>query len=262
MAQISVVIATKDEEDNIKDCLESIKWADEIIIVDDMSKDRTVEICKDYTSNIILNESKGSFHINKNLGIDRSNGVWILSIDADERGTPELEPEIRHLIDKTEKLGFFINRKNYFLGKWIRGCGWYPDYIVRLFRKGATQWPLEIHDVPNIKDKNKVGYLKSPLIHISYTTLEQYFDKFARYSTRLAQEEHEKGTRITKTSFLLLFLVKPLAWFFNKYILLRGYKDGFRGFFISVSSALTIFMTYAKLWEMQQKPGISSKSRY
>lgn len=253
MARISVVIATKDEERNIKDCLESVKWADEIIIVDDASKDRTVEICREYTSNIISNDSKGSFHVNKNLGIERSGGDWILSIDADEMVAPELEDEIKNIAERTDKLGYYISRKNLFLGKWIRGCGWYPDYIIRLFRKGATRWPLEIHDVPKIEEKDKVGYLRNPLIHITYASIEQYFDKFARYTTRLAQEEYEKGTRITKTNFLLLFLIKPLSWFFHKYFLQRGYIDGFRGFFISVASAVTIFMTHAKLWEMRLK---------
>jgi glycosyltransferase involved in cell wall biosynthesis len=253
MARISVVIATKDEERNIRNCLESVKWADEIIIVDDASKDRTVEICREYTSNIISNDSKGSFHVNKNLGIERSSGDWILSIDADEIVVPELAQEIKDITERTDKLGYYISRKNFFMGKWIRGCGWYPDYIVRLFRKGAARWPLEIHDVPRIEDKDKVGYLRNSLVHITYASIEQYFDKFARYTTRLAQEEYEKGIRITKINFLLLFLIKPLSWFSHKYFLKRGYIDGFRGFFISVASAVTIFMTYAKLWEMRRK---------
>ena len=253
MAKISVVIATKNEERNIRDCLESVKWADEIVVVDDESKDRTVEICREYTDKIFTNDTKGSFHKNKNLGIDKASGEWILSLDADERITQELSREIKDIIGKPDKLGYYISRKNYFIGKWIKGCGWFPDYIIRLFRKGATRWPLEIHDVPKIEEKHKVGYLRNPMIHMSYTNLEQYFDKFTRYSTKLAQEEYEKGTRITKTNFLILFIVKPLSWFFRKYFFLRGYIDGFRGFFISVSSALTIFMTYSKLWEMRRK---------
>ncbi|KPJ69458.1 hypothetical protein AMJ44_03835 [candidate division WOR-1 bacterium DG_54_3] len=250
MPEISVVIATKNEERNIRDCLESVKWADEIIIVDDASSDKTVEVCKVYTDKIFINDSKGSFHKNKNFGLEKAVGDWILSLDADERIPEDLSKEIRIAVKDERKVGYYISRKNFFLSKWIRGCGWYPDYIIRLFRKGVTKWPLEIHDVPMIKERDKVGYLRNSMIHISYTSLEQYFDKSTRYTTRLAQEEYEKGARITKTNFLILFLAKPLAWFFRKYFLMRGYRDGFRGFFISVSSALTIFMTYAKLWEM------------
>ena len=184
MSQISAVIATKNEENNIRECLESVKWADEIVVVDDVSTDRTVDICKKYTSKIYINDSKGSFHIN---------------------------------------------------------------------RKGATTWPLEIHDVPQISETDKVEYLHNPMIHISYTSIEQYLDKFARYTTRLAHEEFDNGVRVRRTNFLSLFLVKPLFWLFRKYVIKRGYVDGFRGFFISVASAMTIFMTYAKLWEMQNR---------
>jgi len=260
--QLSVVIATKNEEKNIRECLESIRrgeWVDEIIVVDDVSTDKTVEICREYTDKIFVNDSKGSFHKNKNLGIEKAIGEWILSIDADERVGPELAEEIRKAITKSEKVGYYISRKNYFLGKWIKGCGWYPDYIIRLLRKGATKWPLNIHDTPFIEEKERVGYLKNSLIHISYTTLDQYFRKFAQYTSRLAQEEYEKGIRITSTNCFIFFIIKPLYWFFRKYFLLHGYTNGFRGFFISFSSALTIFMTYAKLWEMQQKNRVVSE---
>lgn len=247
---LSVVIAVKNEEKNIRECLETVKWANEIVIVDDVSEDRTVGISREYNAKIFINDSKGSINTNKNLGIDKAEGEWVLSIDADERLTPELAEEIKKTIEKSEKSGYYVNRKNYFLGKWIRGCGWYPDYIIRLFRKGVTEWPLNIHDVPEIKERTRVGYLENSFVHISYTTLDQYFRKFVQYTSRLAREECEKGVQVTHINFLLLFIVKPLYWFFRKYFILRGCIDGFRGFFISFSSALTIFITYAKLWEM------------
>ena len=253
MSRISAVIATKNEENNIRQCLESVKWADEIIVVDDVSTDKTLDICREYNSKIYVNDSKGSFHVNKNLGLDYSSGDWILSIDADERVTQELSQEVQDIITKTDNLGYYVSRKNYFLGKWIRGNGWYPDYIIRLFRRGVTRWPLNIHDVPKIRQKDKVAYLFNPLIHISYTSIEQYLDKFAKYTTRLASEEFEKGIRVRKANFLSLLLFKPSFRLFRKYVFMRGYIDGFRGLFISVASAMTIFMTYAKLWEMQNK---------
>lgn len=253
MKKLSVVIATKDEEKNIRRCLESVKWADEIIIVDDMSSDKTIEIAKQYTSRIIINDSKRRFHKNKNIGIENAAYEWVLSLDADEVITPELALEIKNAIKNSNKLGYYINRKNYFLNKWVRGCGWYPDYIIRLFRKGTAYWPIEIHDTPKIEPKDKVGKLKSSLIHYSYSSFDQYFEKFNYYTTILAQEEKEKSVRINRGNFILYFFIKPLYWFTRKYLLLEGYKDGFIGFFISLSSALTIFITYAKLWEWQRE---------
>ncbi|MCG2726258.1 MAG: glycosyltransferase family 2 protein [Elusimicrobia bacterium] len=251
MKKLSVVIATKNEEKNIQKCLESVKWADEIIIVDDISADKTVEICKRYTKNIFISDSKGSFHKNKNLAIEKANGEWILSLDADEVVPKEFSEEIKKAIQNSEIYGYYLNRKNYFIGKWIRGCGWYPNYIIRLFKKGAAKWPLEIHDVPKIEEKNKAAYLKNSLIHYSYSSLEQYFEKFNRYTSRLAKEEYEKGKKVNNANFLLLFVIKPLFWFLRKYFLQKGWRDGFYGFFISFSSALVIFATYAKLWEIQ-----------
>lgn len=254
MNKLSVIIATKNEERNIQNCLESIKWADEIVIVDDMSTDKTVEICKRYTEKIFFNDSQGSFHKNKNLGIEKVTGDWILSLDADERVSPELKEEILSILvsQPSIAIGYYIPRKNYFLGKWIKGCGWWPDRIIRLFKNGVTRWPLDIHDTPRIEEKEKIGYLRTSLIHYTYQNLFQYFEKFNHYTSRLAQEEHEKGIKINKGNFSTYFLIKPLFWFLRKYFLWKGCRDGFRGFFISFSSALVIFVTYAKLWEKQK----------
>jgi glycosyltransferase involved in cell wall biosynthesis len=253
MTKLSVVIAAKNEEKNIQNCLESVKWADEIIVVDDMSNDGTAEICRKYTERIFVNNSEGSFHSNKNLGIEKATGGWILSIDADEIVSPELKQEIiSTLASKSEVIeDYYIPRKNYFLGKWIKGCGWYPDYIIRLFKKGVALWPLEIHKTPKIEGENRAGYLRNPLIHYSYSNLDQYFSKFNNYTSRLAQEEYEKGIRVNRWNFLMLFIIKPLIWFLRKYILGRGFQDGRKGFFISFSSSLVIFFTYAKLRERQ-----------
>ena len=253
MNKLSAVIITKNEEENIRNCLESIKWADEIVIVDDISTDKTVEICGEYTEKIFLNDSQGSFHKNKNLGIEKATGDWIISLDADEIVNPKLAKEIKKAINNPEKIGYYILRKNYFLGRWIRGCGWWPDHIIRLFKKGVTKWPLDIHDSPRIEEKNKVDYLKNPLIHYTYRSLDQYFEKFNRYTSQLAQEEFEKGIRINKGNFFVYFLMKPLFWFLRKYLLWKGFRDSFRGLFISFSSALVIFTTYAKLWEKQKR---------
>lgn len=255
MAPLSVVIAAKNEEKNIRECLESVKWADEIVIVDDVSTDRTVEICRGYTQKIFIQDSGGDFHKNKNLAIEKAGGDWILSLDADEVITPELAYEIKEAIKNEKLLGYYINRKNLFLGKWIRGCGWYPDYIIRLFRKGTAKWPLlaeDFHGTPQITDKKRVGYLKNPFLHYSYNTLNQYFEKFNLYTSCLAKQEYIHGLRLSKNNFFACFIIKPIFLFLRKYFLWKGFRDGFRGLFISLSSALVIFVSYAKLWEKQK----------
>lgn len=254
MMKISVVVAVKNEELNIRACLEAVKWADEIVIVDDRSSDRTVEICREFGAKVIENDTGGSFHKNKNLGLESASGDWLLSLDADEVVSPELKEEIqaRLAADPAGVDGFYLPRDNYFIGKRIAGCGWSPDYIIRLFRKGAAKWPLDIHDVPRIANEARTARLKNPLIHYSYYSLAQYFDKFNRYTSKLAAEEAEKGVRICAGNFFTLFFLKPAYWALRKYLLQKGFLDGFRGFFISASSGLVVFVMYAKLWEKQE----------
>lgn len=253
MARISVVIATKNEENNIRQCLESVKWADEIVVVDDVSTDMTLEIAREYTSEIFIRDSGGDFHTNKNFGAEKATAEWILSLDADEVISPALAEEIRKVVQRTNAFGFYVNRKNFFLGRWIQGCGWCPSYIIRLFRKGVTHWPLlteDFHGTPKIEKKEGTKYLRNDLLHYSYNSFDQYLEKLNLYSSALAKQEYTRGVRI---NFLTCFLLRPLFVFFRKYIFMAGFRDGFLGFFISVASALTIFMTYAKLWEMQNR---------
>ena len=252
MCTISVVIVTKNEQTNIANCLDNLKWADEIVIIDDVSTDKTIEICRRYTKNVYINDSQGSFHENKNMGLEKARGEWILSLDADEIVKPELAREIKEAINHSNKIGYYIPRKNYFLGTWINGCGWWPDRIIRLFKKGVTRWPLEIHDTPKIRQKNKVGELQNALIHHTYRNLKNYFEKFNQYTTRLANEEYEKGVRINFKNIFLFFLIKPLYWFICKYFFYKGFRNAYPGFFISFSSSLVIIATYSKLWELQK----------
>lgn len=252
--KLSVVIAAKNEEKNIARCLKSVQWADELVVVDDKSSDNTVQIARSLAARVFVQNSKGEFHRNKNLAIEKASGDWILSLDADEVIPPELAREIRAALKDEKMLGYFLVRKNFFLGKWIRGCGWYPDCIIRLFQKGVTQWPLNIHETPRITPPEKVGLLKTPFLHYSYISFTQYVEKFNLYTSCLAREEWAQGVRVEKlASFLLFFFLKPFLKFLQKYILLRGYRDGFRGLFISIASAWTIFISHAKLWEMQRK---------
>jgi glycosyltransferase involved in cell wall biosynthesis len=251
---LSVTIATKDESENIINCLKSVGFADEIVIVDDCSTDDTVAKARQHGAQIIVKDSEGSFHENKNLAIEQAKGDWILSLDADEVVTSKLAESIRSALANPNSDGYLIDRHNYFLGKWIRGCGWYPDHILRLFKKGKAWWPLEIHDIPKLEGGNQnAPLLQGPLIHYSYKSFQRYFEKFNAYTSRLAVEYTQQQVAMKGLQVPLNLLVRPSYWFLRKYVLQRGYRDGLLGFFISFSSALTIFVSYFKFMESQNK---------
>ena len=251
--RLSITIATKNEDNNLIKCLASVPFADEVVIVDDCSTDDTVAKARQYGAQIIVRDSNGSFHENKNLAIETAKGDWILSLDADEVVTDKLAESIKSALANPKSDGYLVDRHNYFLGQWIRGCGWYPDHILRLFRKGKAWWPLEIHDVPKLEGENQnAPLLEGPLIHYSYKSFEQYFEKFNAYTSRLAVEYTQKQVVMSGLQGPLNLLVRPSYWFFRKYVLQRGYRDGLLGLFISFSSALTIFVSHMKLWHAQR----------
>ena len=251
---LSVTIAAKNESANLAQCLSSVSFADEIVLVDDCSSDDTTEKARSFGARIIVRDSKGSFHENKNIAIEEAEGEWILSLDADEIVSEQLAHSIESALTCPDRDGYLVDRHNYFLGRWIKGCGWYPDYILRLFRKGKAWWPLEIHDVPRLESGDPAApLLEGPLIHNSYSSLEQYFGKFNQYTSRLAVEYSQQQRSMRGFSIPLNLGLRPFYWFFKKYLLLRGFGDGIPGFFICFSSALAIFVSYLKLWEAEEK---------
>lgn len=246
---ISVIMVVRNEEAQMRECLKTVSWADEIVIVDQSSNDSTVKISKEFTDKVFVTEPKGYCEPDRNLAIARASGRWIFYIDADERITPDLRDEILQISKSDDpRPAYYVKRRNYFLGKWIKTCGWYPSPVLRLFKKGEVIFPNEIHQVP--LHREEYGYLKNDLLHYSYSSLEEYFEKFNRYTTQIAKEEFEAGKRITVFNFIPNFLLRPSYYFLSKYIYHKGHKDGFRGFFISFSSALTTFVSKAKLWNI------------
>jgi hypothetical protein len=176
---------------------------------------------------------------------------WVFLLEADERVTKELVEEMLALVNdpEREEIGYYIPVKNHFLGKWIKGCGWYPSYILRLVKKGFVDFPPTVHShgIAN----GRCGYLKNDLIHLSYSSISQYLVKLDRYTEQMAKELYQNGVRISWYNIPLFFIVKPIYFFLYKYLWKWGVKDGFYGFFISFSSGLTIFTAYAKVWERQ-----------
>lgn len=254
---LSVTLATYNESKNIVRCLKAIEdIATEIIVVDGQSQDDTVSLVKKFKqAKVISTTNKPMFHINKQMGIDECTGDWVLQLDADEVVTPDLKKEIISILNKnpdsvTED-GFWLPRKNYFLGSFLTKGGQYPDYTLRFYKNGRGRLPCkDVHEQATVK--GKVGYIENPLKHYADTSFSLYLLRANRYTTLLAQELKEKNTKINFISFLNFYLIKPAWWFLKTYFRHRGYVDGFPGFVFSFYSALRFPIAYTKYYELSK----------
>ncbi len=246
MFPVSVVIVTKDEELNIEDALKSVSDAKEIIVVDSFSTDRTIEICRKYTDKVYQHEWQG-FARQKQSAVDYAQGPWILILDADERVAPGLKAEIMENISNTDCNGFYMPRENYFIGKWIKHSGWWPDNTLRLFKKDKGRLePREVHE--KVVVEGSVGYLKNPLKHFTYRSVSDFVERMERYST-LAAVEIRKGSG---RAGLFSLTIKPFATFMKMYLIRLGFLDGIRGLMLAVLYSYYTFLKYAKTWERQE----------
>lgn len=249
---LSVVLATFNEEKNLASCLDSIKdIADEIIIVDGTSTDKTVEIAKKYEAKVKITTNKPNFHINKQMAIDMATKDWILQLDADEHLSNEQKTEIKEILEKNPKEynGYWMPRKNWFLGRFLLKGGQYPDYTLRLYRKGKGRLPQkDVHEQAEVE--GKVGYLKSALLHYPYKDFSHYIRKWNLYNNLFATQirEEQKSKNLLQNffySFAYLFL-KPAHWLLTTYIRHKGFMDGWQGFTFSLFSALRFPVSYIK----------------
>lgn len=245
--KISVVIITGNEEKNIRDCLNSVTWADEIIVVDSESSDNTVNIAKEFTNKIFIHKWEG-YTSQKTYALKLANNEWVLSLDADERVSPELADEILKL-DLTNKSfeAYKIHRDNYFIGKLITNCGWGTDYQLRLFKKSTTKLSARLVHEGFIVDGN-ISVLKNSIIHYSYQNLKNGFNKINEYSTLEANEKY-KSKKIN--SFKIIFY--PFLGFIQHYFVRKGFLDGKHGLMISLMHAMTKLQVQMKIWELQRK---------
>jgi glycosyltransferase involved in cell wall biosynthesis len=253
MPELSVLVLAKNEAHNIDACLESVRWADEIVVVDTGSSDETVEKARKWTPKVFVTKWQG-FAGTKNWGLRHVTGDWVLWLDADERVTPELAAEIQTELLHTPWEGYEIPRKANFLGHWILHGGWYPGYVLRLVRrKWAHFEAFRVHE--GLRRPPRVGRLKHPLLHFTDPTLEHYLTKFNRYTTLAAEDLQEKGRRFHLSDLL----VRPVHLFVKMYILKAGFLDGFAGFLLAQLSAFYVFTKYAKLFELQARKSNDSK---
>lgn len=244
--KLSVVIITKNEEENIKDCLESVSWVDEIVVMDSGSTDKTVEICKAYTDKVILTDWPG-FGPQKQRGVDAATHDWIFSIDADERVSEGLKLEIQKALNEPKFEAYELPRLSYLCGKPIRYGGWYPDYLVRLFNKNKASFSKDlVHE--KVEAQCPVGRLTEDLIHYSYQDLDQFMRKFNVYSTLGAKNLKLKN----KTSGVLKSVVRGFISFIKVYIIKRGFLDGAEGLVIGISAFESTYYKYLKLYYLNR----------
>ena len=246
--KISVTLITYNEEANIQDALESVRWADEIVVLDSFSTDRTVEICRKYTDKIISQEFVGYGKL-RNIAIDAASHPWILSLDADERITEPLKEEILREMESGPRAdGYYIPRKSHFLGHWVRYCGWYPDYrSMQLFRKTMGRYTEVLNDDHlELAPDGRRGYLSAPILHYTYHSLDQYLAKMERYTTLKAQQMIKDGRRFRAHQLV----THPLFTFLKMYVLRQGFRDGRVGLIVSSLYTYYTFIKYAKLWDL------------
>jgi len=244
MNSLSVTIISRNEAKNIEACLKSVAWASEVVLVDQFSDDGTAEIAEKFGARVFQENWKG-YAGQKNSAIKKATGNWILSLDADERVSNDLRLEIESVVNSSSPLdGHYIPRKNFFCGQWIRYGGWYPDYNLRLFRKGAGHFQERAVHEKVILD-GSAGYLKNPLEHYTYRSTKDYIERLERYSGLAAAEISDRG-RWSRWHTLTL---RPLFTFLNMYLFRRGILDGTAGLFLAVSYAYYTFLKYYRFYE-------------
>lgn len=244
---VACVVITKNEEANIQDCLATVAWAAERIVVDAESSDRTAELARAAGAKVIVRPWPG-FGAQKNYGMNQSAAEWIVIVDADERVPAPLQAEIRSRTAawKTgDPVAFEIPRRNYFYGAWVRYAGVYPDYQIRLFRRGCARY----NDVPvheNLIVNGAIGRLSSPLEHQTERQIRDHFRKFGLYTTLAARDKSASVRRVGIGDLA----IRPLVVLVKTYALKQGFRDGVRGLIVSVFASMYTFVKYAKLWHM------------
>ena len=246
---ISAVVNTRNEEKNIEECLNSLQFADEIIVVDMESTDLTKQIAKRFTDKVFDHEMVGYVEPARNFAISKAVGRWVLIVDADERIPKTLAKKLIEITEE-DKVDFArIPRKNLIFGQWIQHSRWWPDYNIRFFKKDAVEWQNEIHSIPittgvgiNLDADESLA-----IEHHHYNTIDEYFERSLRYSTQQAKELVKSGYKFDVKDFLS----KPLSEFISRFFAGEGYKDGLHGLVLAFLQMFSIMLIYLKVWQTE-----------
>ena len=243
---VAAVVITKNEAHNIGACLESLRWAHDVIVVDACSTDRTVDIARSYTPRVFIRPWPG-YGPQKNYGIDQATTDWVLIVDADERVTDGLRAEMSRVIGTVSEdiVGFEIPRRNFFYGRWIQGGGLYPDYQLRLFRRQAGRYDdVLLHE--HLRVEGRIDRLTAPLDHYSMPTIKDHVRKMMGYTTLGAQEKLKRRSTVTAIDLAGSHVMTIVKTYFFR----NGYRDGVHGVIVALFAGLHTFVKYAKAWEV------------
>jgi glycosyltransferase involved in cell wall biosynthesis len=244
--KLSVTIITRDEAADIADAIASVSWADEVLVVDSHSSDATVDLARAAGARVIAREFAGYID-QKNFAAAQAAHDWILSLDADERVTPELARSIRRALDQPAHAAYRLPRLTWYLGKWIRGTDWYPDYQTRLYDRRAARWTGRyVHE--GVTVEGTTGRLDGDLQHYAYRDISDHLDTIDRYTTLAARQMYEDGRRASGGQLLVH---GPLA-FLRNFIARGGFRLGTTGLVVSTLNGYYVFLKYAKLWQLQR----------
>jgi glycosyltransferase involved in cell wall biosynthesis len=243
--KLTVTVITNNEAANLAAALESVRWADEIVVVDSDSTDTTVDIARRFTERVIVRPWPG-YVAQKNFAAEQATHEWILSLDADERVSPALAEEIKSLLMKGPRAaGYRIPRVTFHLGRWIRSTDWYPDYQLRLYDRSRARWSgRHVHE--SVAVDGPVLKLQGEIQHLAYRDLSHHLQTMDRYTTLAARQMHEDGRRARWVDIL----ITPRLTFFRNYILRGGIRDGMPGLVISAMNAYYVGLKFSKLWEL------------
>jgi glycosyltransferase involved in cell wall biosynthesis len=244
---ISLVVIAKNEEKSLPQCLASCSWVQDIVVVDSDSSDRTVEVAQKLGARVIVKPWMG-FGLQKRFAVEQAKFDWVICLDADEQVSESLQAEILARFEKLDpSTGYYLPRKSYHMGRWITHGGWYPDYQLRLFNRTAGNW----NDAP-IHEKvivSKSDRLSEPLYHLLFENLADQINTNNRYSSLQAEQHFSKGQKFN----LYKLVIKPWVKFIECYFLKLGFLDGLPGFVIAVGAGYSVFIRWAKVWELERK---------
>lgn len=256
--KISAVVNTRNEAANIADCLKSLRFVDEIVVVDMESSDDTKKIAKDYTDRIFDHPAVGYVEPARNFAIKKAIGDWILIVDADERIPKSLASKLIEIAQEGKADFVRLPRKNLIFGQWIQHSRWWPDHNIRFFKKGSVEWQDEIHSIPITYGTGINLHAEESLAieHHHYNTIDEFIERAIRYSRQQAKELTDSGYQLDP----LDMIIKPSSEFISRFFAGEGYRDGLHGFVLASLQAFAIFLIYLRIWQQQEYQPIKASN--
>ena len=250
---ITVIILAKNEEKDLPQCLESVVWVDEIVVVDDQSTDKTISIAEKVGAKV-YKRRLDDFSSQRNFALSKVETEWVLLVDPDETVPQKLQEEMRKVIKLEGFDGYYFPRKNIIFGQWIKHSGWYPDHQLHFFRTKKGKYVGKVHE--QVEIKGKAGYLKTPLVHDNYQTITQYLEKLIYYTELEAAKQIKAGYRFSWPDLIQ----KPLDEFLRRYFAEDGYKDGVHGLALGLLQGFSELIVYLRIWEKEGFPSGPTKN--